>query len=486
MTAIEKQIELILSLNPNYSEMDKICLTNHLLSLVGDEALNLPAAEDFLKNLDSLVEVAVTNKKIADTLSAKQILEAQIMDLATPSPSQVNHVFWDKYQAGAKRATDWFFNLSKANNYIQTRAIAKNIVFPAKTEYGDLEITINMSKPEKDPKDIAAAAKLKNAGYPACALCMETEGYAGRNNFAARANHRIIRFLLGGKVWGFQYSPYAYFNEHAIFLDEKHEPMVINQTTFSNLLAIIDMFPEYFVGSNADLPIVGGSMLSHEHYQGGRHVFPMAKAKIETELNLSDYPDVKAGIVKWPMSVIRLVSSDKGELINAAEHIRKIWANYTDEKVNVRAVTNGIKHHTITPIAQKVAGKYQLDLVLRDNQTSDKYPDGIFHPHADVQHIKKENIGLIEVMGRAILPARLKSELNEVKKYLLNQPNQLNPIHKTWADELSQEYSWNETNADAQLQVAVGKVFARVLEDAGVFKRDKVGMAAFKRFCEKI
>lgn len=262
--------------------------------------------------------------------------------------------------------------------------------------------------------------------------------------------------------------------------------MVINQTTFSNLLAIIDMFPEYFVGSNADLPIVGGSMLSHEHYQGGRHVFPMAKAKIETELNLSDYPDVKAGIVKWPMSVIRLVSSDKGELINAAEHIRKIWANYTDEKVNVRAVTNGIKHHTITPIAQKVAGKYQLDLVLRDNQTSDKYPDGIFHPHADVQHIKKENIGLIEVMGRAILPARLKSELNEVKKYLLNQSNQLNPIHKTWADELSQEYSWNETNADAQLQVAVGKVFARVLEDAGVFKRDKVGMAAFKRFCEKI
>lgn len=486
MTAIEKQIELILKLNPNYSEMDKIYLTNRLLNLVGDNAINLSAAKDFLANLDLLVKEAVANKKIADTLAAKQILEAQIMDLATPSPSQVNHIFWDKYQAGAKEATNWFFNLSKANNYIQTRAIAKNIAFPAKTEYGDLEITINMSKPEKDPKDIAAAAKLKNAGYPACALCMETEGYAGRNNFAARANHRIIRFLLGGKTWGFQYSPYAYFNEHAIFLDENHEPMVINQTTFSNLLAIVDMFPEYFVGSNADLPIVGGSMLSHEHYQGGRHIFPMAKAPIETRLQLADYPEVKAGIVKWPMSVIRLISHDKDELINAAEHIRKIWDNYTDEAVDVRAVTNGIRHHTITPIAQKIAGKYQLDLVLRDNQTSNKYPDGIFHPHADVQHIKKKNIGLIEVMGRAILPARLKAELNEVKKYLLNQPNQINPIHKEWAEQLRQKYSWSESNADKQLQLAVGEVFAQVLADAGVFKRDKVGIAAFKRFCHQL
>lgn len=486
MTAIEKQIELILKLNPNYSEMDKVYLTNRLLNLIGDNALSLSAAKDFLANLDLLVKEAVANKKIADTLAAKQILEAQIMDLATPSPSQANHIFWDKYQAGAKEATNWFFNLSKANNYIQTRAIAKNIVFPAKTEYGDLEITINMSKPEKDPKDIAAAAKLKKAGYPACALCMETEGYAGRNNFAARANHRIIRFLLGGKTWGFQYSPYAYFNEHAIFLDENHEPMVINQTTFSNLLAIVDMFPEYFVGSNADLPIVGGSMLSHEHYQGGRHIFPMAKAPIEIKLQLADYPEVKAGIVKWPMSVIRLISHDKDELINAAEHIRKIWDNYTDETVDVRAVTNGIRHHTITPIAQKIAGKYQLDLVLRDNQTSNKYPDGIFHPHADVQHIKKENIGLIGVMGRAILPARLKTEFNEVKKYLLNQPNQINPIHKEWAEQLRQKYSWSESNSDKQLQLAVGEVFAQVLADAGVFKRDEVGIAAFKRFCHQL
>lgn len=486
MTAIEKQIELILKLNPNYSEMDKVYLTNRLLNLIGDNALSLSAAKDFLANLDLLVKEAVANKKIADTLAAKQILEAQIMDLATPSPSQANHIFGDKYQAGAKEATNWFFNLSKANNYIQTRAIAKNIVFPAKTEYGDLEITINMSKPEKDPKDIAAAAKLKKAGYPACALCMETEGYAGRNNFAARANHRIIRFLLGGKTWGFQYSPYAYFNEHAIFLDENHEPMVINQTTFSNLLAIVDMFPEYFVGSNADLPIVGGSMLSHEHYQGGRHIFPMAKAPIEIKLQLADYPEVKAGIVKWPMSVIRLISHDKDELINAAEHIRKIWDNYTDETVDVRAVTNGIRHHTITPIAQKIAGKYQLDLVLRDNQTSNKYPDGIFHPHADVQHIKKENIGLIEVMGRAILPARLKTEFNEVKKYLLNQPNQINPIHKEWAEQLRQKYSWSESNSDKQLQLAVGEVFAQVLADAGVFKRDEVGIAAFKRFCHQL
>lgn len=485
MTAISNHIETIIKLNPDYTQMDSVYLTNKLLNLIGDAALELPGDPDPLNNLDLMVKAAQTNGKIADSQAARQILEAQLMDFATPTPSRINQLFWDKYQAGPRAATDWFFALSRANNYIQTRAIAKNLVFPAKTEYGDLEITINLSKPEKDPKDIAAAAHAQS-GYPACALCLQTEGYAGRSNFAARTNHRIIRFLLGGKTWGFQYSPYAYFNEHAIFLDAIHEPMVIYQSTFTNLLDIVAMFPDYFVGSNADLPIVGGSMLAHEHYQGGRHTFPMAKAPIETQIEISGHPRVFAGIVKWPMSVIRLVSADREELTNAAEHIRQVWNQYTDEAVNVRAFVEGKPHHTVTPIARRVGSEYQLDLVLRDNQTSEQYPDGIFHPHQDVQHIKKENIGLIEVMGRAILPARLKSELAEVKKYLLGEANEMKPMHKTWADQLKVAYNWTPENAESQLQEAVGKVFARVLEDAGVFKRDKIGQEAFGRFCHSL
>ena len=486
MTAISNHVGTIVKLNPDYTQMDAVYLTNKLLNLIGDAALDLPGDADPLTNLDLMVKAAQENGKIPDSQAARQILEAQLMDLATPTPSRINQLFWDKYQAGPRVATDWFFALSRANNYIQTRAIAKNVVFPAKTEYGDLEITINLSKPEKDPKDIAAAAHAAQSGYPACALCLQTEGYAGRTDFAARTNHRIIRFLLGGKTWGFQYSPYAYFNEHAIFLDAIHEPMVIDQSTFSNLLAIVSMFPTYFVGSNADLPIVGGSMLTHEHYQGGRHTFPMAKAPIETQVEISGHPHVFAGIVKWPMSVIRLVSADSDELINAAEHVRQVWNQYTDETVDVRAFVDGKPHHTVTPIARRVGSEFQLDLVLRDNQTSAEHPDGIFHPHQDVQHIKTENIGLIEVMGRAILPARLKSELAEVQKYLLGEANTMKPMHKTWADQLKAKYDWTPENVEAQMQAAVGRVFARVLEDAGVFKRDEVGQKAFARFCRAL
>lgn len=425
----------------------------------------------------------VTNQVVTDTQSARAIVAAQLMDLATPTPSATNARFWAEYQHSPQAATDWFYRLSRANNYIQTRAIARNVAFKTPTEFGDLEITINLSKPEKDPKDIAAAAHQQRNGYPACQLCLENEGYAGRADFPARANHRVVRFNLGGHTWGFQYSPYAYFNEHAIFLDAVHEPMHIGAQTFTNLLDIVTWLPHYFAGSNADLPIVGGSMLAHEHYQGGRHTMPMAVATTDQPFTLGAFPDVQAAVVKWPMSVIRLTSSERTQLAAAAEHIRAAWADYTDDAVDVRAVgADGTRHHTVTPIARRVGDDYQLDIVLRDNQTSAQYPDGIFHPHQDVQHIKKENIGLIEVMGLAILPARLLPELAEVRKYLLGQPNQMAAMHKPWADQLRTQFTWTAANAQTQLQQAVGHVFARVLADAGVFKRDAAGHAAFGRF----
>ncbi|WP_225047749.1 UDP-glucose--hexose-1-phosphate uridylyltransferase [Lacticaseibacillus kribbianus] len=483
MTAVDQQLDYILKQNPDYTELDRVYLKNRVLALVGDAAADTPGAATALSNLDALVAAAVEHGACDDTVAAKQILEAELMALATPKPSTVNATFWSRYQQSPQSATDWFFALSRANNYIQTRAIAKNIQFPAHTEYGDLEITINLSKPEKDPKDIAAAAKVKSFGYPACQLCLENEGYRGRADYPARGNHRIVRFSLGGATWGFQYSPYAYFNEHAIFLDAVHEPMHINQQTFTNLLDIVTMLPHYFVGSNADLPIVGGSMLSHEHYQGGRLTFAMAVAPLEKTLSLPGFDGVEAGRVKWPMSVIRLTGANRSELAAAAEHIRATWATYSDEAVDVRAVTDGTPHHTVTPIARRVGADYQLDLVLRDNQTSAAYPDGIFHPHQDVQHIKKENIGLIEVMGLAVLPARLRLELAEVKKYLLDQPNAMAESHRPWADQLRQSFAWTPANADDLLNQAVGKVFARVLEDAGVFKRTPEGQAAFDRFC---
>ncbi|WP_125704986.1 UDP-glucose--hexose-1-phosphate uridylyltransferase [Lacticaseibacillus daqingensis] len=486
MTALDHQVDFILAHNPDYTGLDRVYLANRVLALCGDAAATFPGASDPLTNLDSLVEAAVTNGTCENTASAHEILAAELMALATPKPSTVNATFWAQYQTSPKTATDWFFALSRANNYIQTRAIAKNLKFPAHTDYGDLEITINLSKPEKDPKDIAAAAKATRFGYPACQLCLQNEGYLGRADYPARGNHRIVRFTLGGRTWGFQYSPYAYFNEHAIFLDAEHTPMHINAQTFTNLLDIVTLFPDYFVGSNADLPIVGGSMLSHEHYQGGRHTFAMAQAPVEKTLPLPDFPAVTAGRVKWPMSVIRLTAEDRTQLAAAAEHIRAAWTTYSDESVDVRALTAGTPHHTVTPIARRVGAAYQLDLVLRDNQTSDAFPDGIFHPHQDVQHIKKENIGLIEVMGLAVLPARLRTELAEVKRFLLGEPNQMLASHRPWAEALAAQYAWTRATADDLLNQAVGQVFARVLEDAGVFKRTEEGLAAFDRFTQTL
>ena len=485
MDLIRKFVEQVIE-KSDYTELDKYYLYNHVLHLVGKCEKECQEAS-IIDVKDALVEQAVLNHKIDDLSSSKDSLGCELMDLITPIPSVLNQRFNETYAQDKKRAIADFYELSKANDYVKTKAIAKNIYFKTPTDYGNLEITINLSKPEKDPKQIALAKKLAPSGYPLCQLCMENEGYYGRVDHPARTNHRIVRFNLGEEVWGFQYSPYAYFNEHCIFLDGKHEPMVISKETFSNLLEIVEKFPGYFAGSNADLPIVGGSILTHEHYQGGRHVFAMEEAPVEKSFRFAGFENVSAGIVKWPMSVIRLNGSDKAELVALSAKILDSWRKYSDEKVNVKAFDGDVLHHTITPIARMKNGNYELDLVLRDNQTSEEYPDGIFHPHKDVQHIKKENIGLIEVMGLAILPPRLKDELAEVGKHILGTSNEMKEYHRVWADEIKQNHP--EATAENITEIVnqeTGKVFARVLEDAGVYKRNKQGQEAFMRFVENV
>lgn len=485
MDLIRKFVEQVIE-KSDYTELDKYYLYNHVLHLVGKCEKECQEAS-IIDVKDALVEQAVLNQKIDDLSSSKDSLGCELMNLITPIPSVLNQRFNEMYAQDKKRAIADFYELSKANDYVKTKAIDKNIYFKTPTDYGNIEITINLSKPEKDPKQIALAKKLAPSGYPLCQLCMENEGYYGRVDHPARTNHRIVRFNLGEEVWGFQYSPYAYFNEHCIFLDGKHEPMVISKETFSNLLEIVEKFPGYFAGSNADLPIVGGSILTHEHYQGGRHVFAMEEAPVEKSFRFAGFENVSAGIVKWPMSVIRLNGSDKAELVALSAKILDSWRKYSDEKVNVKAFDGDVLHHTITPIARMKNGNYELDLVLRDNQTSEEYPDGIFHPHKDVQHIKKENIGLIEVMGLAILPPRLKDELAEVGKHILGTSNEMKEYHRVWADEIKQNHP--EATAENITEIVnqeTGRVFARVLEDAGVYKRNKQGQEAFMRFVENV
>ncbi|MGX6429152.1 UDP-glucose--hexose-1-phosphate uridylyltransferase [Levilactobacillus yonginensis] len=482
---IQTFIDHIVSSPAPYTELDRQYVTNRIFALIGDGAAAQASSDEPIDLVNAMIQTAVDHGKIEDSPSPKEILESQLMDFMTPLPSALNRGFWDRYQQSPSAATDWFYQLSQNNNYIKTRNIAKNVVFPAKTPAGELEITINLSKPEKDPKAIAAALTQKKTSYPLDQLCMTNEGYLGRLGYPARSNHRIIRMMLGGETWGFQYSPYAYFSEHAIFLAKEHRPMVINQHTFTNLLEIVRTLPTYFVGSNADLPIVGGSMLTHDHYQGGKHDFPMMKAPIDRKIDLG-VTGVTAGVVNWPMTDIRLSGTRPEPLINAATKVLNSWIGYSDESVDVRAYTGDTRHHTITPIAYRDGDDYVLDLVLRDNQTSDKYPDGIFHPHQDVQHIKKENIGLIEVMGRAILPARLKSEMAEVTKYLIDQPNNIADMHKAWADKIKQDHQLTSENVTEVLHQEIGNVFARVLADAGVFKRDAAGQAALDKFIAQI
>ena len=469
----------------DYQEMDRIYLKNRVMSRIGEEGLDAPAHQaDLIALKERLGEIAVANSKIQDSMAAKDSLGAELMDWITPSPSQVNHHFWETYRQSKEDAIADFYALSKRNDYIKVEAIAQNIAFEAETPYGSLEITINLSKPEKDPKDIAAAKLVKASHYPACQLCFENEGYQGRLDHPARANHRIIRFDMDGHDWGFQYSPYAYFNEHCIFLDSQHVPMAISRKTFERLLTIVETFPGYFAGSNADLPIVGGSILTHDHYQGGRHTFPMELAELDQTFTIPGFEGVQVGIVRWPMSVLRLQSDNKEELTDLADHILASWRGYSDLAVQVLATSDGQPHHTITPIARIRDGHYELDLVLRDNQTSPEHPDGIYHPHADVQHIKKENIGLIEVMGLAILPPRLKEELKQVQDYLLGRESSVASYHQDWADDLKATHPsiTEEAEAEAIVRESVGQIFARVLEDAGVYKRTAEGQAAFRRF----
>lgn len=472
----------------DYTADDMFYLRNRVLALVGEEGAQQETKQAELIALkDELVDLAVQNGKVGELAEEKECLGAELMNFITPVPSQVNREFWDTYAKSPQQAIAEFYALSKRNDYIKVAAIAKNIAFTTPSQYGDIQITINLSKPEKDPKAIAQAKLVKASSYPKCQLCMENEGYQGRINHPARANHRIIRMNLGDEKWGFQYSPYAYFNEHCIFLDTQHVPMVIRKDTFAQLLDIVDIFPGYFAGSNSDLPIVGGSILTHNHYQGGRHVFPMEIAELDREFHFKGFSDVTAGIVNWPMSVIRLRSEDRNHLVELAEKIRLAWRDYSDDSVDVVAYTGDTPHHTVTPIARKRDGVFELDIVLRDNHTTAEFPDGVYHPHADVQHIKKENIGLIEVMGLAILPPRLKNELTEVEKYLLNQYNEVADYHRDWADTIKVVHP--EVDADNVSEIvrqAVGQTFVRVLEDAGVYKRDEKGQAAFMRFVESV
>ena len=474
--------------NSDYEELDRIYLTNKVFALVGEGVADVETDSSELIDLkDQLLQAGVKAGSVGELNEEQDIIGAQLMDLITPSPSVVNRNFWDTYKSNPEQAIADFYDLSKRNDYVKVKAIAQNIAYKAPTKYGDLEITINLSKPEKDPKAIAAAKNAVASDYPKCQLCMENEGYLGRINHPARSNHRVIRFQMEDKEWGFQYSPYAYFNEHSIFFYGQHEPMKISDLTFERLLSIVEEFPGYFAGSNADLPIVGGSILTHEHYQGGRHTFPMEIAEVEETFSFEGFPEVEAGIVNWPMSVIRIKSREKESLLALSSKILAAWRTYSDPEVGVLAESDGTPHHTITPIARKRDGQYELDLVLRDNQTSEEHPDGVYHPHADVQHIKKENIGLIEVMGLAILPPRLKSELKEVEDFLLDKCEAVAPIHQEWAEQLKENHPVvTAASAEALVRQSVADIFARVLEDAGVYKTDTAGRQAFKRFLNEV
>ncbi|MBT2733395.1 UDP-glucose--hexose-1-phosphate uridylyltransferase [Bacillus sp. ISL-7] len=468
---------------------DEIYARNQILSLLHlTEFKEVDAAGesnfDIPDLLDLIVDYACNQGIIEELFDEKEIFSSKIMNCFIARPSAVNQLFYGKYKQDPKAATQYFYELSKNSNYIQMKRIRNNIEYKTATEYGELDITINLSKPEKDPKSIELERSMKQMDYPKCLLCVENEGYAGRIGHPARSNHRMIRVNLLENTWYLQYSPYVYYNEHCIVLAEKHTDMVISPTTFLRLLSFVEQFPHYFVGSNADLPIVGGSILSHDHYQGGNYQFAMAKAGDDWAFKMAGYPDVECAVVKWPMSVIRLRSDQISTLVEAGSHILDKWKKYSDEGLGIEARTGETLHNTITPIARKNGDVFELDLVLRNNRTSDEHPLGIFHPHADVHHIKKENIGLIEVMGLAVLPARLKDELGEVEHYILGQSSTVADYHLDWAEALKARYQAiaNEANVDGLVREEVGKKFLRCLEDAGVFKRNEVGAAGFQRF----
>ena len=466
--------------------------TNQLLQALGLDSFE-PAApvdlplEEILKGL---VDDAVRRGICGEDITSRDLLDTKLMGVLTPPPREVRKKFAEAYRESPEAATDWYYRFCQDTDYIRRYRIVKDMRWKTDTEYGKLDITINLSKPEKDPKAIAAAKNAPQSGYPKCQLCAENEGYAGRMNHPARQNHRIIPLEIAGQNWFLQYSPYVYYNEHCIAFNASHTPMKIDRAAFEKLLDFVTIFPHYFIGSNADLPIVGGSILSHEHFQGGRYCFPMEQAPVEQEITFRGYEDVKAGLVKWPMSVIRLDCPDKNKLVDLSDKILKAWRGYSDEEAFIFAETHGEPHNTVTPIARRRGDSYELDLVLRNNITTEEHPLGVYHPHAELHHIKKENIGLIEVMGLAVLPSRLKGELAALEEAILAGADiGADPVlskHAPWVEELKTRHTFTKENTAAILQEEVGQVFAKVLEHAGVYKRTEDGRKAFLRFVEVV
>lgn len=473
-------------------QADACYVKNRLLEILRlDEA---PAGErihaELPELLAALTDDAVRRGLIGGSVTERDLFDTKLMGALTPYPHEVRAEFARRYAVSPEAATNWFYRFSQDTNYIRRDRIARDLKWKYASPYGALDITINLSKPEKDPRDIAAAKAAPQSGYPRCLLCAENEGYAGRGNHPARQNHRILPLTLDGSQWYLQYSPYVYYNEHCIALNAEHRPMHIDGVTFRRLLDFVTIFPHYFIGSNADLPIVGGSILSHDHFQGGRYRFAMEEAPVEREVRFADFPAVRAGVVRWPMSVIRLTSADRAQLLALAERILARWRGYSDPEAGVFAETDGVPHNTITPIARRRGADYELDLVLRCNITTPELPLGVFHPHPELHHIKKENIGLIEVMGLAVLPARLKKELEGVRTAILTgadlRQDETLGKHADWVDELRQRYDFTPENTEDILRQEVGAVFTRVLEDAGVFKRNDAGQRAFGRFLAAI
>ena len=479
-------------------ERDAVYARNQILEVMGMDEYEEPGdisgeicLEEVLKELlDYAYETTGALKE--NSVVFRDLFDTKLMNCLMPRPSEVADKFWKIYhEESPEAATDYYYKLSQDSDYIRRYRIKKDLKWMTSTEYGDLDITVNLSKPEKDPKAIAAAKLMKQSGYPKCQLCMENEGYAGRANHPARNNHRIIPITIDNNQWGFQYSPYVYYNEHCIVFNGQHVPMKIERATFVKLFDFVKQFPHYFLGSNADLPIVGGSILSHDHFQGGNYTFAMAKAPIERKVEFAGYPQVEAGIVKWPMSVIRTRCRDTEPLIDLADKILKAWRGYTDEAAFIFAETDGEPHNTITPIARKNGDMYELDLVLRNNITTEEFPLGVYHPHQELHHIKKENIGLIEVMGLAVLPSRLKEELNLLAEYMVEgkdiRGNEMLEKHADWVDEFTKRYDdINKDNVLDILKREVGVVFGKVLEDAGVYKCTEEGRMAFMRFIDSV
>lgn len=465
-------------------ELDRVYVTNRLIGFFGlDEYTapeEVPASRELHLILEDMMSWAYSNGVMkSDTTAGKDLFDTAVMGVITPPPSSVIRRFNELCNKSSKDATDWYYDFSKATNYIRTDRIAKDVKWVTPTEFGDIDITINLSKPEKDPRDIAAAGKAKSTSYPKCLLCPENEGYAGTLTHPARQNHRIIPVILDGEEYYLQYSPYVYYNEHCIILNKKHIPMVINRSTFKKLLCFVEQFPHYTAGSNADIPIVGGSILSHDHFQGGSYTFPMARASYRKTFILPEYEDLTAGIVNWPMSVIRLQGEDIERITDCADMILNKWKNYTDEAAFIFAETDGVPHNAITPIARKNSeGRFELDLVLRNNITTEEHPMGVYHPHAEYHHIKKENIGLIEVMGLAVLPARLKKEMTQLEDAILSGSDisSIEDIskHADWVDEWKSGYDLSSPESvRSALQIEIGKTFAKILSCAGVYKNDE-------------